>query len=61
MWGYGLRISEVLDIRLKDTYNDELRIIGKGKKHISQSNLWAGIIGSILDLCSHRSFHSHTI
>ncbi|MEE2695351.1 MAG: tyrosine recombinase XerC [Pseudomonadota bacterium] len=32
MWGYGLRISEVLDIRLKDTYNDELRIIGKGKK-----------------------------
>jgi integrase/recombinase XerC len=32
MWGYGLRISEVLSIKLKDIYNDELRIIGKGNK-----------------------------
>lgn len=32
MWGYGLRISEVLNIRLKDTSSDEIRIIGKGNK-----------------------------
>ena len=32
MWGYGLRISEVLNIKLKDTQIDDLRIIGKGGK-----------------------------
>ena len=32
MWGYGLRISEVLDLKLKDLYLEDLRIIGKGGK-----------------------------
>ena len=32
MWGYGLRISEVLDLKLKDFYVEDLRIIGKGGK-----------------------------
>ena len=32
MWGYGLRISEVLDLKLKDLYVEDLRIIGKGGK-----------------------------
>ena len=32
MWGYGLRISEVLDLKLKDIQNDELTIFGKGNK-----------------------------
>ncbi len=32
MWGYGLRISEALNLKLRDTYQEELRIIGKGSK-----------------------------
>ena len=32
MWGYGLRISEVLNLKLKDTNIEDLRIIGKGGK-----------------------------
>ena len=32
MWGYGLRISEVLNLKLKDLYMEDLRIIGKGGK-----------------------------
>ena len=32
MWGYGLRISEVLNLKLKDTYMEDIRIIGKGGK-----------------------------
>ncbi len=32
MWGYGLRISEVLNLKLKDLNNDEIRILGKGNK-----------------------------
>jgi integrase/recombinase XerC len=32
MWGYGLRISEVLELRLSDLKGIELRITGKGKK-----------------------------
>ncbi len=32
MWGYGLRISEVLNIKLKDTYMEDFRILGKGGK-----------------------------
>ncbi len=32
MWGYGLRISEVLNLKLKDTYVNDLRILGKGNK-----------------------------
>ncbi len=32
MWGYGLRISEVLNLKLKDTNKEEIRIIGKGGK-----------------------------
>lgn len=32
MWGYGLRISEVLNIKLKDTFKDEIRVTGKGSK-----------------------------
>ena len=32
MWGYGLRISEVLNLKLKDTNTNELRVLGKGNK-----------------------------
>jgi integrase/recombinase XerC len=32
MWGYGLRISEVLNLQLKDTNTNELRVLGKGNK-----------------------------
>ena len=32
MWGYGMRISEVLNLKLKDTYMEDIRIIGKGGK-----------------------------
>ena len=32
MWGYGLRISEVLALRISDLSGVELRISGKGKK-----------------------------
>jgi len=32
MWGYGLRISEVLNLRLSDLGSSELKIIGKGKR-----------------------------
>ena len=32
MWGYGLRISEVLNLKLKDTYVEDIRITGKGGK-----------------------------
>ncbi len=32
MWGYGLRISEVLNLKLKDINHYDLRIIGKGCK-----------------------------
>ena len=32
MWGYGLRISEALNLKLKDTYMEDIRIIGKGGK-----------------------------
>ena len=32
MWGYGLRISEVLNLQLKDTDKNEIRINGKGGK-----------------------------
>ena len=32
MWGYGLRISEVLNLKLKDLETDNLTIIGKGQK-----------------------------
>ena len=32
MWGYGMRISEVLNLKLKDFYMEDLRIIGKGGK-----------------------------
>jgi len=32
MWGYGLRISEVLNIKLKDTAKNEVRVTGKGSK-----------------------------
>ena len=30
--GYGMRISEVLNLKLKDFYMEDLRIIGKGGK-----------------------------
>ena len=32
MWGYGLRISEVLNIKKNDLKASELVIIGKGNK-----------------------------
>ena len=32
MWGYGLRISEGLNLKLKDFYTEDLRIMGKGGK-----------------------------
>ncbi len=32
MWGYGLRISEVLNLQLRDTDKEEFRIKGKGGK-----------------------------
>ncbi len=32
MWGYGLRISEVINLKLTDITSDELRILGKGNK-----------------------------
>ncbi len=32
MWGYGLRISEVLNLKLKDLETNNLTIIGKGQK-----------------------------
>lgn len=32
MWGYGLRISEVLNIKVNDLQSEDLRIIGKGEK-----------------------------
>ena len=32
MWGYGLRISEVLNLQLKDINTNELRVLGKGNK-----------------------------
>jgi len=32
MWGYGLRISEVLNLRKKDFNSNEIRIKGKGNK-----------------------------
>ncbi len=32
MWGYGLRISEVLNLKLADTLEEEFRIVGKGGK-----------------------------
>ena len=32
MWGYGLRISEVLDLKLKDICMEDFRITGKGGK-----------------------------
>ena len=32
MWGYGLRISEVLNLQIKDTDKNEIRINGKGVK-----------------------------
>ena len=34
MWGYGLRISEVLSLKLKDIDTVDLRILGKGKKFV---------------------------
>ncbi|MBS91720.1 MAG: recombinase XerC [Rickettsiales bacterium] len=32
MWGYGLRISEVINLKLKDLETNNLTIIGKGQK-----------------------------
>ena len=32
MWGYGLRISEVLNLQVKDLSSPELLITGKGQK-----------------------------
>ena len=32
MWGYGLRISETLDIKVSDLLRSELRVVGKGQK-----------------------------
>ena len=32
MWGYGLRISEVLNLKFSDLESTEFKIIGKGKK-----------------------------
>ena len=32
MWGYGLRISEVLNLKFKDLETNNLTIIGKGQK-----------------------------
>ena len=32
MWGYGLRISETLNIKVSDLLRSELRVIGKGQK-----------------------------
>lgn len=32
MWGYGLRISEVLNLKLSDLQSNDLSIFGKGKK-----------------------------
>ena len=32
MWGYGLRISEVLNIKVLDLRSNDLNIFGKGKK-----------------------------
>ena len=32
MWGYGLRISEVLNLKLSDLHSNDLHIFGKGKK-----------------------------
>ena len=32
MWGYGLRISEVINLRLSDLQSSDLHIFGKGKK-----------------------------
>ena len=34
MWGYGLRISEVLSLKLKDIDAVDLRVLGKGKKFV---------------------------
>lgn len=32
MWGYGLRISEVLNLKIVDLQSKDLRILGKGEK-----------------------------
>jgi len=32
MWGYGLRISEALNIKVRDLSRNELRVTGKGQK-----------------------------
>ena len=32
MWGYGLRISEVLNLKIIDLQSEDLRILGKGEK-----------------------------
>lgn len=32
MWGYGLRISETLNIKVSELFRSELRVIGKGQK-----------------------------
>ena len=32
MWGYGLRISEVINLKLSDLQSNDLHIFGKGKK-----------------------------
>jgi len=32
MWGYGLRISEVLNLKIDDLQSKDLRILGKGEK-----------------------------
>ena len=32
MWGYGLRISETLNIKVSELFKSELRVIGKGQK-----------------------------
>tara|TARA_Y100001968_G_C19260883_1_gene669190 strand:- start:16 stop:924 length:909 start_codon:yes stop_codon:yes gene_type:complete len=32
MWGYGLRIGETLNLRVKDFNNPDLKIVGKGGK-----------------------------
>ena len=32
MWGYGLRISEALNLKINDLKSEDLRILGKGEK-----------------------------
>ncbi len=56
MWGYGLRISEVLNLKLRDTDKDEIRVNGKGGKVriIPISEEIKIFIKKMLDHCPHN-------